>query len=101
MDIGHYERFIDESLGQMHNTTAGRIYSNVLDKERHGFYNGGTVQVIPHISGEIMGRIMKVAEEVKPDILITEIGGTVGDIESNLFRSCAPDEKSCWVMEIF
>ena len=85
LDIGHYERFIDESLGQMHNTTAGRIYSNVLDKERHGFYNGGTVQVIPHISGEIMGRIMKVAEEVKPDILITEIGGTVGDIESQPF----------------
>jgi len=85
LDIGHYERFIDESLGQMHNTTAGRIYASVLDKERHGFYNGGTVQVIPHISGEIMAHVMRVAEEVKPDVLITEIGGTVGDIESQPF----------------
>ncbi len=69
LDIGHYERFIDESLGQMHNPAAGRIYSNVLDKERHGFYNGGTVQVIPGVLlVRLLGRIMKVAEEVKPDI---------------------------------
>ncbi len=85
LDIGHYERFIDESLGQMHNTTCGRIYEDVLNKERRGFYNGGTVQVIPHISGEIMSHILRVAEEGKPDILITEIGGTVGDIESQPF----------------
>ncbi len=82
LDLGHYERFIDEELTQRSNVTTGRIYSEVIQKERRGDYNGATVQVIPHITDRIKGYVYKAAEESKADIIITEIGGTVGDIES-------------------
>lgn len=80
LDLGHYERFIDESLSQANNITTGRIYSDVIAKERRGDYLGSTVQVIPHITDEIKSRIALLASD--HDIVITEIGGTVGDIES-------------------
>ncbi|MGI6404958.1 MAG: CTP synthase [Syntrophaceticus sp.] len=82
LDLGHYERFLDQNLTQSCSITAGRIYDRVIRKERRGEYNGGTVQVIPHITNEIKNNIQQVAVEDKPDIVITEIGGTVGDIES-------------------
>lgn len=82
LDLGHYERFIDENLSKNSNVTTGRIYSSVIAKERRGDYLGGTVQVIPHITNEIKDKLIKVAEESKADVIITEIGGTVGDIES-------------------
>lgn len=82
LDLGHYERFIDESLSQNSNITTGKIYSNVIAKERKGEYLGGTVQVIPHITNEIKDKLKKAAVESGADIIITEIGGTVGDIES-------------------
>ncbi|UCC27219.1 MAG: CTP synthase [Gemmatimonadales bacterium] len=80
LDLGHYERFIDESLSQDNNITTGRIYSDVIAKERRGDYLGSTVQVIPHITDEIKDRVKLLSEE--NDFVITEIGGTVGDIES-------------------
>ncbi len=80
LDLGHYERFIDESLSQDNNITTGRIYQNVITKERRGDYLGSTVQVIPHITDEIKSAISRLAED--NDVVITEIGGTVGDIES-------------------
>lgn len=83
LDLGHYERFIDESLTQNSNVTAGRVYWNVIQKERNGDYGGGTVQVIPHITNEIKERIYEGKENV--DVAIIEIGGTVGDIESQPF----------------
>ncbi|GEK33240.1 CTP synthase [Kurthia sibirica] len=82
LDLGHYERFIDINLGKHSTVTSGRIYSTVLQKERRGDYNGGTVQVIPHITNEIKERIQRAGRETNADIVITEIGGTVGDIES-------------------
>ena len=82
LDLGHYERFIDESLSQNSNITTGKIYSNVISKERKGEYAGSTVQVIPHITNEIKDKLKKAALESNADIVITEIGGTVGDIES-------------------
>lgn len=82
LDLGHYERFIDISLGKNNNVTAGKVYSSVIAKERKGEYLGGTVQVIPHITNEIKERILRVAREGTPDVVIVEIGGTVGDIES-------------------
>ena len=83
LDRGHYERFTDENLGKYSNVTTGKVYWNVISKERRGDYLGGTVQVIPHITNEIKESILRVSEsEVNPDIVITEIGGTVGDIES-------------------
>lgn len=82
LDLGHYERFIDEELTQRSNVTTGRIYSEVIKKERRGDYNGSTVQVIPHITDRIKRYVYKAAEESKADVIITEIGGTVGDIES-------------------
>lgn len=85
LDIGHYERFADESLTKDSNTTAGRIYWSVISKERAGDYGGGTVQIIPHITDEIKNRIYRVGKEDKTDVVITEIGGTVGDIESMPF----------------
>lgn len=85
LDLGHYERFIDENLTSRSNVTAGRIYQAVIEKERKGLYNGTTVQVIPHVTDEIKARIFKVAQESQADIIITEIGGTVGDIESLAF----------------
>ncbi len=81
LDLGHYERFIDESLSQNSNVTTGRIYHSVISKERRGDYLGGTVQVIPHITSEIKEKIKDAARD-DVDIVITEIGGTVGDIES-------------------
>jgi CTP synthase len=82
LDLGHYERFIDENLSQVSNVTTGRIYSAVIAKERRGDYLGGTVQVIPHITNEIKERITRVARDGEPDVVIVEVGGTVGDIES-------------------
>lgn len=82
LDLGHYERFTDTNLTKNSNVTTGKIYWTVISKERKGDYLGGTVQVIPHITNEIKSRIYKVADESGPDVVITEIGGTVGDIES-------------------
>jgi len=82
LDIGHYERFMDISLSSLNNVTAGRIYKTVIDKERRGDYLGGTVQVIPHITNEIKERMHRLARESGADVVIVEIGGTVGDIES-------------------
>lgn len=82
LDIGHYERFIDINLNANSNVTAGKIYSSVITKERQGDYLGGTVQVIPHITNEIKERIFQAGRQDNPDVVITEIGGTVGDIES-------------------
>lgn len=82
LDLGHYERFIDENLTESSSITTGKIYWSVITKERRGDYLGGTVQVIPHITNEIKERIKKVAWGTNPDVVIVEIGGTVGDIES-------------------
>ena len=82
LDLGHYERFIDEQLNKNSSITTGRIYSNVISKERRGDYLGATVQVVPHITNEIKERIYAAARSSKADIVITEIGGTTGDIES-------------------
>ena len=82
LDLGHYERFIDEELNKNSSITTGRIYSNVISKERHGDYLGATVQVVPHITNEIKERIYAAASSSNADIIITEIGGTTGDIES-------------------
>ncbi|HEX8939613.1 MAG TPA: CTP synthase [Candidatus Limnocylindrales bacterium] len=82
LDLGHYERFIDENLTQLSNVTTGRIYQAVIAKERRGDYLGGTVQVIPHITNEIKERITRVARAGDPDVVVVEVGGTVGDIES-------------------
>jgi len=82
LDLGHYERFIDTNLTRHSNITAGLVYWTVVRKERRGDFLGGTVQVIPHVTNEIKEMIQRVAVEEKPDIVITEIGGTVGDIES-------------------
>lgn len=85
LDLGHYERFIDEDLNRFSNLTTGRVYANVLDKERKGEYLGETVQVIPHITNEIKSFIYAVGKKTDADIVITEIGGTTGDIESQPF----------------
>ena len=82
LDLGHYERFTNAKLSQANNWTSGRIYLSVIEKERRGDYLGKTIQVIPHITDEIKMAVRKVAEEHQPDVLIVEIGGTVGDIES-------------------
>lgn len=82
LDLGHYERFIDISLHKYSNVTAGKVYSEVIRKERRGDYLGATVQVIPHITNEIKSRLIKAGEVSKADVVITEIGGTIGDIES-------------------
>ncbi|HOP74144.1 MAG TPA: CTP synthase [Bacillota bacterium] len=82
LDLGHYERFIDLNLSKSNNVTTGKIYWSVITKERKGDYLGGTVQVIPHITNEIKERIHRVAKESRADVVIVEIGGTVGDIES-------------------
>ena len=82
LDLGHYERFVDINLSKSSNVTAGKIYWSVISKERRGDYLGSTVQVIPHITNEIKERIYYVGREDNADVVITEIGGTVGDIES-------------------
>ncbi len=90
LDIGHYERFLDINLGQAANVTTGQIYSTVIQRERRGEYLGETVQVIPHITDEIKRRMRLQAEQTpRPDVIITEIGGTVGDIESQPFIESA------------
>ncbi|MBQ7598727.1 MAG: CTP synthase [Clostridia bacterium] len=85
LDLGHYERFIDEDLNKYSNLTTGKVYWNVLSKERRGEYLGSTVQVIPHITNEIKEFIYRAAKKTAADVLITEIGGTIGDIESQPF----------------
>lgn len=82
LDLGHYERFIDIRLSKRSNFTAGQVYNEIITKERKGDYLGGTIQVIPHITNEIKRRIVLVAEKTKADVVLVEIGGTVGDIES-------------------
>ena len=89
LDLGHYERFIDEDLNQFSNLTTGKVYWNVLGKERRGEYLGQTVQVIPHITQEIKDFIYRVGEKTGADVVITEIGGTTGDIESQPFLEAA------------
>ena len=85
LDLGHYERFIDESLDKNSNVTTGKVYWSVLQKERHGDFGGGTVQVIPHITNEIKSRFYRGKEVDEERIAIIEVGGTVGDIESQPF----------------
>ncbi len=85
LDLGHYERFIDEDLNQYSNLTTGKVYWNVLNKERRGEYLGSTVQVIPHITNEIKEFVYRVGTQTDADVVITEIGGTIGDIESQPF----------------
>jgi CTP synthase len=85
LDLGHYERFIDENLTRYSNVTTGQVYSEVIAKERRGDYLGGTVQVIPHITNEIKRRIVLAAKGSNPDVLLVEVGGTVGDIEGQPF----------------
>ncbi len=82
LDLGHYERFTDTSMSRLNSVTTGSIYQAVINKERRGDYDGGTVQVIPHITNEIKERIIRVSKNTTPDVVIIEIGGTVGDIES-------------------
>ncbi|CAI2569778.1 CTP synthase [Apilactobacillus kunkeei] len=94
LDLGHYERFIDNDLNKYSNVTTGKIYSEVLRKERRGDYLGATVQVIPHITGMIKEKIMRAAKVSNADIVITEIGGTVGDIESLPFLEAIRQMKS-------
>ena len=89
LDLGHYERFIDEDLNKYSNLTSGKVYWNVLNKERAGEYLGSTVQVIPHITDEIKRFIYRVGSKTDADIVITEIGGTIGDIESQPFIEAA------------
>ena len=91
LDIGHYERFLDVNLEGSSNVTTGQVYSSVIAKERRGEYLGDTVQVIPHITNEIKARMRALATGAKdaPDLIITEIGGTVGDIESLPFLEAA------------
>ena len=85
LDLGHYERFIDEDLNKYSNLTTGKVYWNVLNKERRGEYLGSTVQVIPHITNEIKDFVYRVGKQTDADVVITEIGGTIGDIESQPF----------------
>ncbi len=89
LDLGHYERFIDEDLNRFSNLTTGKVYWNVLNKERRGEYLGSTVQVIPHITNEIKQFVYRLGETTAADVVITEIGGTIGDIESQPFIEAA------------
>lgn len=93
LDLGHYERFIDIDLSQRSNITAGRVYWNVINKERKGDYLGSTVQVIPHITNEIKQNVYRLGEEQGADVVITEIGGTIGDIESMPFMEAIRQVK--------
>src|SRR5512136_604708 len=89
LDLGNYERFLDVDLSIAHNITTGKVYKAVIEKERKGEYLGKTVQIIPHITNEILLRIKTVARESKADIMLIELGGTVGDIESMPFLEAA------------
>ncbi|MCL6553719.1 MAG: CTP synthase [Firmicutes bacterium] len=104
MDLGHYERFIDENLGRANNVTTGKIYASVIARERRGEYLGGTVQIIPHVTNEIKDEIRTLARTSGADVVIVEVGGTVGDIESlpfleaiRQFRRAAGDEHVMYV----
>jgi CTP synthase len=104
LDLGHYERFIDETLTRVNNVTTGQIYASVIEKERRGDYLGATVQVIPHITNEIKAQIVGVAKRSGADVCIVEVGGTVGDIESlpfleaiRQFRSDVGDENVMFI----
>lgn len=104
LDLGHYERFIDESLNRDSNVTQGSVYQTLINRERHGDFLGGTVQVIPHVTDEIKARIHRLAEKTQADVVITEIGGTIGDIESQpfieairQFRKDAGSENVCYI----
>lgn len=94
LDLGHYERFININVSQMSNVTTGRVYADVIAKERRGDYLGGTIQVVPHITNEIKRRILLVAEQSKADIVLVEVGGTVGDIESLPFLEAIRQMRS-------
>src|SRR5690625_140262 len=94
LDLGHYERFIDINLNKFSNITTGKVYSSVINKERRGAYKGATVQVIPHITNEIKDQVYKAGKETDADVVITEIGGTVGDIESLPFLEAIRQIKS-------
>lgn len=94
LDLGHYERFIDINLNQFSNVTTGKVYSEVINKERRGDYLGATVQVIPHITDEIKKKIRRAAQTTDSDVVITEVGGTVGDIESLPFLEALRQMKS-------
>jgi CTP synthase len=94
LDLGHYERFVDINVTKYSSVTTGKIYSTVLQKERRGDYLGGTVQVIPHITNEIKDRVFRAGRETNADVVITEIGGTVGDIESLPFLEAIRQIKS-------
>ena len=105
LDLGHYERFIDENMSQMNNVTTGQIYYDVISKERRGDYLGATVQVIPHITDEIKLRIDMLARQSNADIVIVEVGGTVGDIESLPFleairQYCIEHRQDCLTMHL-
>ncbi len=104
MDLGHYERFIDENLGRANNTTTGKIYNAVIARERRGEYLGGTVQVIPHVTNEIKDEIRTLARSAEADVVIVEVGGTVGDIEGlpfleaiRQFRRAVGDEHVMYI----
>ena len=94
LDLGHYERFIDIPLSQSSNVTTGRVYADVIARERRGDYLGGTIQVIPHITNEIKRRIKLVAKETEADVILVEVGGTVGDIESLPFLEALRQMRS-------
>ena len=82
LDLGHYERFADENVSRLSNVTAGQVYLTVIEKERKGDYLGGTIQVVPHITNEIKRRIKLVGQRTNADVVLVEVGGTAGDIES-------------------
>lgn len=94
LDVGHYERFIDINLNKYSNITTGKVYSSVIQKERNGEYGGATVQVIPHITNQIKDQVFRAGEATEADVVITEIGGTVGDIESLPFLEAIRQIKS-------
>ena len=85
LDLGHYERFIDENLTRESNFTTGLIYQSLISRERAGDFLGGTVQVIPHVTNEIKSRFLRIEEQTQADVVITELGGTIGDIEGQSF----------------
>src|SRR5438067_2951765 len=94
LDLGHYERFVDENLSAASNVTTGKIYSEVIAKERRGDYLGATVQVIPHVTNQIKERILRAAKESQADVVVVEVGGTVGDIESLPFLEATRQLKN-------
>ncbi|HEX8917526.1 MAG TPA: CTP synthase, partial [Chloroflexota bacterium] len=94
LDLGHYERFIDENLTRNSNVTTGQVYASVIAKERRGDYLGGTIQVIPHITNEIKDRIQRVARQTAAEVVIVEVGGTVGDIEGLPFLEAIRQMRS-------